>query len=167
MSSFIKRFCARCGLSRDSSCLPFFLFVPFVEVIYPLRLFIFFLTFKRTLQAPNQAARRPHKHFHGILNTALYFLFPLPPRLPPHPAPDHAPARDVSTPRASRRGACWGPGFRPLLPPPPPAAAALPRWRLLRASISALGARCRAGRARSSGCRARWWPSTTSPKCWL
>lgn len=87
----------------------------------------------------------------------LYFLFfPFPPRLPPHPAPGHALACDVSTPRASRRGAHWGPGFRPLLPPPPPAAAALPRWRLLRASTSALGARCRAGRARSSGCRARW-----------
>lgn len=93
-----------------------------------------------------------------LIQIPLYFLFfPFPPRLPPHPAPGHALACDVSTPRASRRGAHWGPGFRPLLPPPPPpAAAALPRWRLLRASTSALGARCRAGRARSSGCRARW-----------
>uniref|UniRef100_A0A5F9DRB0 LSM12 homolog n=4 Tax=Boreoeutheria TaxID=1437010 RepID=A0A5F9DRB0_RABIT len=35
----------------------------------------------------------------------LYFLsFPFPPRLPPHPAPDHAQTCDVSTPlRASRR----------------------------------------------------------------
>lgn len=96
---------------------------------------------------------RAQRHKHNYSDSRL---FPLPPRLPPHPAPGHALACDVSTPRASRRGAHWGPGFRPLLPPPPPAAAALPRWRLLRASTSALGARCRAGRARSSGCRARW-----------
>lgn len=39
-----------------------------------------------------------------IIQRPLYFLFlPLPPRLPPHPAPGHAPAHDVIAP--VRRGA--------------------------------------------------------------
>lgn len=114
---------------------------------------IYFLSFQQSF-AGTWPSRPAATHFLLYSRFLFYFLFYL--RLPPHPAPGHAPAHDVSTPRASRRGACWGPGFRPLLPPPPPAAAALPRWRHLRASTSALGARCRAGRARSSGCRARW-----------
>lgn len=47
-----------------------------------------------------------------IITQAPLFLPSSSTRLPPHPAPGHASARDVSTPRASRRGAHWAPGFR-------------------------------------------------------
>lgn len=92
-----------------------------------------------------------HNHAVSFISA---FLFHLGSR----PTQHQATPRRVMSARpcvASRRS--LGARLSPLLPPPPPpAAAALPRWRLLRASTSVLGARCRAGRARSSGCRARW-----------